>query len=166
MDAIALGCLTALLLSGRRLPRRWILVCGWCGSALLVFSLGFSIRGYIWGLGKTGLNFTILAVGVCLVIAAASQSSWRSPRILAPLLVMGQRSYEVYLTHMFAVLALFAIFVHFGKPLAAVPVLFVSAIVLAGLLGWAVAVVYAEPMNRWIRRKMGDDAATLGAAVP
>jgi peptidoglycan/LPS O-acetylase OafA/YrhL len=166
MDAIALGCLTAMFLSKKQLSRAWIYSCGALGSGLLIFSLGFSIQGYKWGLGRNGLNFTILAVGVCLLIAAASQSSWRSPRILSPLLILGQRSYEIYLTHMFAVLALFAAFVHFGKPLRGVPVLFISAIVAAGVLGWGVSVLYAEPMNRFIRRRSGTDKASLGAAVP
>jgi peptidoglycan/LPS O-acetylase OafA/YrhL len=101
-----------------------------------------------------------------LLIATASQSTWRSPKVLSPLLVLGQRSYEIYLTHMFAVLALFAVFVHFGKPLRGVPVLFLSAIVAAGLLGWAVSVFYAEPMNRLVRRRTGTDRRSLGGAVP
>jgi hypothetical protein len=166
MDSIALGCLTAMLLSEKQLSRAWIYSCGALGSGLLIFSLGFSIQGYKWGLGRNGLNFTILAVGVCLLIAAASQSSWRSPRALSPLLILGQRSYEIYLTNMFAVLALFAVFVHFGKPLRGVPVLFISTIVAAGILGWGVSVLYAEPMNRFIRRRSGSDKASLGAAVP
>jgi peptidoglycan/LPS O-acetylase OafA/YrhL len=92
MDAIALGCLTALVLSGTTLSRAWVYACGLAGSALLVFSLCFSIRGYIWGLGRNGLNFTLLALGVCLVIAAASQSSWRAPRILSPLLFLAAKA--------------------------------------------------------------------------
>jgi peptidoglycan/LPS O-acetylase OafA/YrhL len=155
-----------MVLSKKQLSRAWIYSCGALGSALLIFSLGFSIRGYKWGLGRNGLNFTILAVGVCLLIAAASQSSWRSPRILSPLLILGQRSYEIYLTHMFAVLALFATFVHFGKPLRGVPALFILAILAAGVLGWGVCVLYAEPMNRFIRRRSGTDKASLEAAVP
>lgn len=166
MDAIALGCLTAMFLTKRRLSQAWIYACGLVGAALLVFCLGFSIKGYEWGLGKTGLNFTLLAIGVCLVIAAASQSSWHSPKVLAPLLTIGQRSYEIYLTHMFAVLALFAAFVHFGKPMRGVPILFISAIVAAGLLGWAVSVLYAEPMNRLIRKRTGTYKPSLGGAVP
>jgi peptidoglycan/LPS O-acetylase OafA/YrhL len=166
MDAIALGCLTAMFLSHKQLSRAGIYICGAVGSALLLFSLGFSIQGYKWGLGRNGLNFTILAVGVCLLIASASQSSWRSPRILSPLLIFGQRSYEIYLTHMFAVLVLFAVYVHFGKPLGGVPVLFISAILAAGVLGWGVSVLYAEPMNRFIRRRNRTDKASLGAAVP
>ena len=77
---------------------------GSLGTALLVFSLVFSIRAYIWGFGRNGLNMTILAVGACMVIAAAAQTQWRAPRIFEPILKLGQRSYEVYLTHVFVVL--------------------------------------------------------------
>jgi peptidoglycan/LPS O-acetylase OafA/YrhL len=166
MDAIALGCLTAMFLSKNEISSAWICFCTIVGSAFLIFSLGFSIQGYRWGLGRNGLNFSILAVGVCLLIAAASQSSWRSPRALWPLLALGQRSYEIYLTHMFIVLALFEAFVHFGKPLRGVPILFLSAILSAGVFGWGVSVLFAEPMNRLVRRMSGTGKAFLGATVP
>jgi peptidoglycan/LPS O-acetylase OafA/YrhL len=166
MDAIALGCLTAMFLAGHQLSRASIHLCGTVGLALLIFTLGFSIQGYKWGLGRNGLNFTILAVGVCLLVSAASQSGWRSPGILSPLLILGQRSYEIYLTHVFAVLALFAVFVRFGKPLRGVPILFVASIVAAGVLGWGVAVLFAEPMSEFIRRRSVDDQASKAFAVP
>lgn len=67
---------------------------------------------------------------------------------------------------MFAVLALFSAFVHFGKPLEGVPILFVMALVVAGFIGWGVAVLYAEPMNLLIRRRFGLDAGSIGAAQP
>jgi peptidoglycan/LPS O-acetylase OafA/YrhL len=153
MDAIALGCLTAMLLSGKHLSRTQIYLKGIAGSALLIFSLCFSDHAYKWGLGRNGLNMTILAIGTCLLIAATTQSHWQAPRILAPLLSLGRHSYEIYLTHMFAVLTLFAIFVHFGKPLRAVPILFVAAIVAAGILGWITATLYTEPANRLIRKR-------------
>jgi peptidoglycan/LPS O-acetylase OafA/YrhL len=109
-----------MLLSGKHLSRHWIGLCGVFGLSDPSLHLGFSIQACKWGLGRNGLNFTILAIGVCLLIVAASQSSWKSPKIFSPLLVLGQRSYEIYLTHMFALLGLFAIFVHLGKPLWAV----------------------------------------------
>ncbi len=152
MDGIALGCLTAMLLARWPLAQKAAQAAGWFGAALLVFSLGFSLCAYTWGLGRNGLNLTILAVGVCLVIAAASTSAWRAPRLLTPLLALGRRSYEIYLTHMFAVLTVFAVFVRFGKPLTLVPLLFLAAIVLAGLLGWVVSAGFSEPVNRWLRR--------------
>jgi peptidoglycan/LPS O-acetylase OafA/YrhL len=166
MDAVALGCLTAMVLAAVKLSRRCLLVCGAAGGMLLVTSLCLSDTAYRWGLGRDGLNMTVLVVGACLLVAAAAQSRWKSPRLFAPLKLLGQRSYEIYLTHMFAVLALFAAFVHWGKPLRGVPVLFVLAIAASGLLGWLVAIGYAEPMNRFIRRRTGVDAKHVGAAHP
>jgi peptidoglycan/LPS O-acetylase OafA/YrhL len=153
MDAIAFGCLTAILLSGKRLGRTAVLTCGSAGSALLTFCLAFSLQAYKLGLGRNGLYFTLIAVAVCLIVTAATQSQWRSLRILAPLLVIGRHSYEIYLTHMFGVLLLFALFIRAGKPLSAVLPLFLGAILVAALLGWAVAALYSEPMNRWIRKR-------------
>ena len=166
MDAIALGCLTAMLLRGRTLSRRSVRAAGWAGWGLVGFSLCLSDVGYRWGLGRSGLGFTVLAVGVCLAMTAASQSAWRAPRFLAPVLGLGRYSYEIYLTHMFPVLGLFAVFVHLGKPLRGVPLLFVSAIVVAGLLGCAVSRLYSEPMNRWVRTRFLPGEKSAAAAIP
>jgi peptidoglycan/LPS O-acetylase OafA/YrhL len=165
MDAIALGCLTALFVARRRLSRRILWTVGSLGVALLVFSLGFSIRAYVWGFGRDGLNMTILAAGTCMVIMAAAQTQWHAPRILKPLLKLGQRSYEVYLTHVFVVLGFFSIFVAAGKPMKAVPVLFLAVIVFAGVLGELVARSYSEPMNRWLRKRWGDGPKRLGSVI-
>lgn len=165
MDAIALGCLTAMFLSGKRFSKTAVYACGAVGIALLIFNLGFSIRAYTWGLGRNGLNMTVLAVGTCLAIVAAAQSGWQAPRLFCPLLLLGRHSYEVYLTHMFVVLGAFAVFVHYGAQMRDVAFLFVGVIAGAALLGRFIAMVYAEPMNRWVRRKTGDDAGAIGAVV-
>ena len=153
MDAIALGCLTALVVSRIRCSRMSLWVVWAVGVALLVFSLCFSMTGAAWGLEQTGLDMTVVAVGTCLVIAAVAQSEWKAPRIIGPLLRLGERSYEVYLTHMFVVFGAFGLFVKAGKPMWAVPVLFVGVIVAAGLLGEVVARFYSEPLNRLIRER-------------
>jgi peptidoglycan/LPS O-acetylase OafA/YrhL len=165
MDAIALGCLTALFVARHRLSRTVLWTVGSLGTALLVFSLGFSIRAYIWGLGRNGLNMTILAVGACMVIAAVAQTQWQAPRILKPLLKLGQRSYEVYLTHVFVVLGFFNLFVAANKPMNGVPLLFIAVILLAGVLGELVARGYSEPMNRWLRKRWGDGRKSLGSVI-
>jgi peptidoglycan/LPS O-acetylase OafA/YrhL len=165
MDAIALGCLTALFVGRRSLSRKALWAVWSFGTALLIFSLAFSIRAYIWGLGRNGLNMTILAVGTCTVITAVAQAQWQAPRILKPLLKLGQRSYEVYLTHIFVVLGLFNLFVAANKPMKAVPVLFIAIILFAGLLGEFVARGYSEPMNRWLRKRWGDGPKRLGSVI-
>lgn len=165
MDAIALGCLTALLISRTRLSRPLLWIFGGVGATLVFFSLGFSIQARIWGLGRNGLDMTILALGTCMLIAVAAQTQWRSPRLLRPLVKLGQRSYEVYLTHMFVVYALFSLFLLIGKPIRAVPVLFLSVILIAGLLGDAVARFFSDPINRRLRQRFGDGSNKLGSVL-
>ncbi len=155
MDAIALGCLTALSLSQRHIPRRALYALGTIGCALLILILGFSIRVERWGLADSGLDMTILAIGTCMIIATVTQARWKSPRFTSPLLNLGQRSYEVYLTHMFVVFGLFQFFVLTGKPMGAVLALFVAVVFVSGLLGEGVARFYSEPMNRLIRERWG-----------
>ena len=156
MDAIALGCLTALLVSRTRFSRSVLRTFTSIGVLLLILVLGFSSKSFMWSLGRRGLDETILAIGACLVIIAAAQNQWKSPRVLSPVLNLGQRSYEVYLTHMFVVFALFNLFVKLGKPMRAVPVLFVVTIVTAALLGDLVANLYSEPLNRRLRTRWGE----------
>ncbi len=176
MDAIALGCLTAMLLSrpellalsptARPLSRRAVILCTTLGAALVAFILCLSIKAYIWGLTPRGLDMTVLALGTSLLIAASAQTSWRAPRVLSPLLALGRNSYEIYLTHIFAVLALFAAFVHLGTPLPAVPALFLLVIVTAGILGWITARLYTEPLNRLLRAHAEIDVPTPTTTPP
>jgi peptidoglycan/LPS O-acetylase OafA/YrhL len=156
MDAIAFGCLTALTLSGRMLSRPVVRLLGGAGVAILIFSLCFSNRVAAWGLADTGLDMTLIATGSCLVIAASAQSQWKAPRVLFPLTRLGQRSYEVYLTHMFVVFALFGIFRSSGARVGAVPFLFIAVILIAAVLGELVARFYSEPVNLRLRQRWGD----------
>lgn len=96
---------------------------------------------------------TILAIGTCLIISAAAQTNWQAPRTLRPVLGLGERSYEVYLTHMFVVFALFHLFLWTGKPMALVAPFFIATILVAGLLGGLTARFYSDPMNLLLRGK-------------
>jgi peptidoglycan/LPS O-acetylase OafA/YrhL len=165
MDAIALGCLTAIASSRIMIPRTVIWVLGGLGAALVLCILGFSNHAEEWGLGRSGLDMTILAIGSCMVIAAAAQTQWKSPRVTLPLIAVGRRSYEIYLSHMFVVFALFGLFKSAGQSLGAVPVLFIAVILISGLLGELIARFYSEPMNRLIRQRFGDGPDGLGSAI-
>ncbi len=165
MDAIALGCLTALITEKARYSRKALALFSTIGSALLILILCFSTSIENWGLSSTGLDMSILALGTCLLITVASQTRWEGPRILHPLLNLGQRSYEIYLTHMFVVFAFFRIFVLAGKPLKAVPLLFCAVIVSAAILGELTARFFSEPLNRSLRKKWGDGPDRLGSVV-
>jgi peptidoglycan/LPS O-acetylase OafA/YrhL len=165
MDAIAMGCLTAIALHGRQLSRRWLRWLGGVGGPLLVFCLLLSRTAEAWIPERTGLYMSFIGMGASMLIAVAAQTGWRSPRALAPLLLAGQRSYEVYLTHMFVVIGGAALFVSAGKPMIGVPLLFLAVIASAVLVGEVVARFYSEPMNRWLRGRWGDGARSLGSVV-
>jgi peptidoglycan/LPS O-acetylase OafA/YrhL len=165
MDAIALGCLTALMVARIQPARRTLRILGSLGIASLIFILGFSLRSEAWGLDDSGLNMTLAALGTCMIIAAAAGARWRSPRIAVPLLTLGRYSYEIYLTHMFVVFALYDALVSVGSPLHAVPALFVGVIIAAGLLGALTARCYSEPMNRRLRNYWGEGANRLGSVT-
>lgn len=163
MEGISLGCLTALIVSRKRFSRPALRVLGIGGATIVAASLIFSWQAYRGWLGSTGLNFTVLGIGTCMFIAASAQTQWRSPRVLAPLLRIGRYSYEVYLTHMFVVYTFFGVFLNAGKPMRLVPILFVVTILIAGLLGAALANLYSEPMNRFLRSKSGSASSRLAS---
>jgi len=154
MDAIASGCLTAIFLNHRTLTDRTRLALKSGGAALMIFTLGFPILAANWGIERVGLDMTILAVGTCMVIASTARNTRSSPAILSPLRWLGQRSYEVYLTHVFVVLGLLSVFLGAGKPLSGVAPYFVATVIFSGILGELVARFYSEPMNRLLRTRV------------
>lgn len=166
MDAIALGCLTALLLARHQFSRRATRIMLILGTLLLAFTLCFLQAVVPLGLAATGLDMTLIALATCLIITAVARANWRAPLVLSPLRNLGQRSYEIYLTHMFMVFAMFNLFVLAGKPMLAVIPLFVAVIILSALLGEVVARFYSEPLNQAIRSRWRGQSAEPQAPIP
>ncbi|HJS92385.1 MAG TPA: acyltransferase [Steroidobacteraceae bacterium] len=162
MDAIALGCLTALGLGALRLGRRGRWLSGLAGASMLALSLTLTISP----LARAGLDMTVVAIGTCLAIAAFAESGWRAPVVFRPLTQLGERSYEIYLTHMFVVFALFQLFLRAGKPPEAVPLLFATVILAAGLIGALTARLYSEPLNRLLRARWRRVRVAVDSARP
>jgi len=165
MEGIAIGCLTALFVSRIHFSRSVVRTLGLIGTAIVACSFIFSWQSYRGWLGSTGLNMTVLGIGTALFIAATTQTQWRSPRLLSPLLRIGQYSYEVYLTHMFVVWTFFVLFLKAGSPMRLVPALFLIIILVAGLLGFLISRYYSEPLNRNLRNHFHDGPSTLGSAL-
>ncbi|WP_353067679.1 acyltransferase [Tunturibacter psychrotolerans] len=163
MDGIALGSLTALFCTKLRLSKTKLLVGGTAGVLMLVFILCFSIRADRLGLGRSGLDMTVLGLGTCLVLAVVSQTRWKALGFAGPLVHLGRLSYEVYLTHIFVVLSVFHLFLVLNKPVRVVPGMFLVVLLLSGLLGAVVSRSYSEPMNRWLRARWVKDTTRLGS---
>ena len=151
MDALALGCLTALVLANLRIAPRASLSLALAGICAVVFILGFVAEDDL--LARLGLDMTVLAVGTCLIIAATAQAARKGTLVLGPLRWLGRRSYEVYLTHMFVVMGFFYLFVMSGRPRTAVTPLFLAVVVFSGILGEATARYFSEPLNRMLRHR-------------
>jgi peptidoglycan/LPS O-acetylase OafA/YrhL len=163
MDAIALGCLTTLLVRRARCSETAVRVLAVIGAALILFALvGLRIVPAPL-ITQTGLDMTVIAVGTCLVMTAAAQTQWKAPGLFRPLVHLGQRSYEVYLTHMFVVFALFGIFMRYGHPAWAVLPLFLLTTLVAAIAGDLVARYFSEPVNRALRQRWSKEPRQLGS---
>jgi peptidoglycan/LPS O-acetylase OafA/YrhL len=140
MDGIGLGCLAAVV-------ARFRPVSGvqWLGAALVL-----AIRVLPLGLYKWGLDITVLEIGAALLLlgmrANPAPSVWT-----APLRWFGRNSYEVYLTHMFVVTTGTQLFISFQAPVDSAWLWLVGMVGISGLLGYAVATWYSEPLNRKFR---------------
>jgi peptidoglycan/LPS O-acetylase OafA/YrhL len=165
MDGIALGCLTAVITWNKHYSRKTLGTLTIGGFAIMFVCLCFRSDLYKLGIGRAGLDLSLLAIATCMLITAAAQLNWKSPRFLRPLASLGERSYEIYLTHMFVVFAFFDWFMSAGKPMSAIPWLFIVTIVVAAFLGTAVARWYSEPLNRTIRSKYSDEREPQPALV-
>jgi peptidoglycan/LPS O-acetylase OafA/YrhL len=162
MDAIALGCLPALLVRRVRFSRPALRACAVLGPTLILSILIGLRLTHLSLIGESGLDMTIIAVGTCMIIIAAAQTHWTGPRFLSPLLRLGQCSYEVYLTHMFVVFAFFATFMKYGSPTWSVPLLFMATIVVAAAAGEVVARFFSEPLNQVLREHWSHGRRQLG----
>lgn len=158
MDGIALGCLAAIMAAKFRFGDKANLVMRISGAALCIFIVVFRHWQARLGLYKAGLDVTILELGTTLLVIAFQQrfearaiaGHW----LTSPLRWFGRNSYEVYLTHMLVIWPMVGIFYHTNQPLNSAPLWFVAATILSGLLGYAVARFYSEPVNKALRTKL------------
>jgi peptidoglycan/LPS O-acetylase OafA/YrhL len=141
MDCIATGCLVAAI--PIRLGRL-ASIAGWILLAAIVF-----VRSRVFPkpVYASGLDVTLLALTTALIL----QFAVNRVRFVSPLLWFGRNSYEIYLTHMFVVTFGTQWFAahHLSANLA--PAWFAGTVAAAGLLGFAVAHWYSEPLNRKLR---------------
>ncbi|PHN07749.1 acyltransferase family protein [Flavilitoribacter nigricans] len=157
IDAIAMGCLAALVARRITIPQKWLntlMVIGW---GLLIFVFFFKRTVFQLGLTKNGLYITLLALGGALVLLwmhhrHADGKQKRLPG-LNWLAHLGQYSYEIYLTHMFVVVLITYVYQRFEVTGSGIYLLFLVGIGLSYLLGSLVANYFSDPVNSRLRKK-------------
>lgn len=155
-DAIAFGCIAALAAHNRILgPRglRLALVTGCLMSLLTIVFCDESARS---GLARFGLNLTVLELGVALLVVAFGSGVGNAAMAKGTrwLRIVGRCSYEIYLFHMLIVLGLIAI-VRQLHATRAYPLWYAAMLCGSVLLGYLIARIYSEPLNRRIRTASG-----------
>jgi peptidoglycan/LPS O-acetylase OafA/YrhL len=155
-DGIAFGCLSALAAArldlGPRL-RRFALGFGITAALLIVV---FRRQGAALGLMHFGLNVSVLELGVASMLLAfgtGGGTSSLASRFTAPLRLLGRASYEIYLGHMFVVLAAATAFKRLSVDPAHAPIWYVGISALCAALGLLVSRFISEPANRALRAR-------------
>jgi len=155
-DGIAFGCLAALVHARLAPSRQWLVAAFVCGVGAMLLIVVFRHTASALGLISTGLYITMLELGAALVLIAFAgglfaNASWRGTRTLR---AIGRWSYEIYLTHMFVVFSLVALFKATGASLAYVGVWYLGALAASVVLGAIVARGYSEPLNAALRARL------------
>jgi peptidoglycan/LPS O-acetylase OafA/YrhL len=162
MDAIALGCMTALLathLKRRSPPRAMLLILQSLGTLLVAWMVWWPrwswIRPLMHSITVADLDDLILPLGACLIMLGSTLRAKKGSLAAAPIRWFGRHSYEVYLTHEFVVVWGVQLYVAVAKSHRPAPLgLWVAAIlILTAPLGWLMARFFSEPLNRALRPK-------------
>lgn len=159
-DAIAIGCLTALLAQSVRLgPRQGQLLRLLSGLALAAL--------YVRGIGGHEVfGFTWIAVASAAFILGGTAAQAARPRRFAPLQWLGRHSYELYLFHIIVLAGMRNVVDKAGLAYAGrLPWLlaFLAATALAAAL---VARCVSEPANAAIRRRLRRPAMAAPSCAP
>ena len=158
LDALTVGCLAAVLARNFELSERLRRLLTILAGLVLAFVFYFRSELFQLGLTKVGLNITLLAFGAGLFLWAhhRPQRAQRSKAVfgLKWLSELGRHSYEIYLSHMFVLLACVALFNREPGPHhpAAIYTLYLASLFLSYFVGKAIARWFTEPLNQWLRR--------------
>lgn len=156
MDGMAFGCLAALVSARATLSERVLRVSLVAGAIIAMLVVVFCNEDdYHAGIARFGLNFTLLEIGVALMLvplgkgignrAMSSGTSW--------LRALGRWSYEIYLFHMLPLIGLIAWFKRDERSGAAIVATYVCMLAASIALGFLISRYFSEPLNRLLRGK-------------
>jgi peptidoglycan/LPS O-acetylase OafA/YrhL len=145
-DGIAFGCLAALLVARVTYPRIALAI----GLVAIALIIGFRPLVRQLGLIDSGLNVTLLELGAALscIAFARGVGERQVARGTGWLRAIGRTSYEIYLAHMFVVLAVVTVYRASGASTRWIGAYYAAALVASVLVGMAVSRWFSEPARR------------------
>lgn len=152
MDAIAIGCIAAILSGAIRLRSQIRLGLLWTGAALAVFITMFKTFVSQVGIDRAGMDVTLLSLGVALMCMCFAQENRPGRMEWAWLRWFGRNSYEVYLTHMMVIFSVLAIMHRLDPDSRWAAASYIVMMFASGAFGTLIARCFSEPLNRYFRR--------------
>ena len=156
-DAIALGCLTALL------KPRLSLTKGASSLATFIAAPGLACI-YLIGIdGHEAVGFSLIALATCvLMLTSDSDSREVEPvRVLGPLRWMGRHSYELYLFHIVVLACMRDLVPRDALANGAKPLWLIVFVALSCIAAAVVSRYFTEPANRALRQRFATPGALL-----
>ena len=170
MDGMAFGCLAALVAARVSLSERVLrvgLVTGALIASLVV--LFCNEDDYHSGIARFGLNFTLLELGVALMLVSLGKGVGNRTMALGTgwLQALGRWSYEIYLFHMLPLIALILWFKQSGRSGVAIIAMYVLMLAASIALGFLISRYFSEPLNRRLRGqvRMGVEPAVVSSGA-
>jgi peptidoglycan/LPS O-acetylase OafA/YrhL len=157
LDALSLGCTAALIAKRTVISKRVLTAIAITGWSMVLFVMLFRKWVSALGLSKTSLNVTVLVIGTALVLIWMQKRYVNGQQIPSRftgfLRFLGSNSYEVYLTHMFVVFCFVEVFNMMKLSGEWVWILYISIVVVSGILGVLVARYFSNPLNIFLRER-------------
>jgi peptidoglycan/LPS O-acetylase OafA/YrhL len=152
-DAIAMGCITAMLVARHKVD-------GGVAKALRIAGGAGIIGFYLWGIdGHEVWGFTLVALSTAVYIVG---STFAASRATAFVRWFGRHSYELYLFHIVVLALMRNIWDKKTLPAALWVPWFAVFIAAAALAGMLVSRFVSEPANKAIRARLTPMATSAG----
>lgn len=157
MDAIALGCLVALITHKKIIAKHVTTVFFIVGGLIVLFVLMVKRDPNFSVLSEIYVFKSILSIGVALLLVAAVRHELKPVirKLLSPLIIYGRLSYEVYLTHMFVVYSGVRLYKYYDVGINDSLIWLTGIILVSGMLGYTVERFFSNPMNLLLRKRGG-----------
>lgn len=157
LDSISIGCFVAITIARYSIPP-------WFNRISLIVAVIFITSVLLFrvfvreiGLTEIGLNVTLLSVGIGMLLLFINRKSEanriRPLKAFNWLRNMGQYSYEIYLTHSFAVIIGSRIYKHYQFESVWLIPFGIAILLISYLMGKFAFEYFSNPANNWLRQR-------------